>query len=85
MLTASEIVEGLGRTNAAARFFDVKPPSVTEWIKKGAIPDEKLIRRAGALERALPGRFSRRTQWPDCYHEIWPELATGQENERIAG
>ena len=74
MLSASEIVEGLDGTNAAARFFGVKPPSVSEWVKRGLIPEDKLIRKAAALERELPGRFDRRTQWPDTFREIWPEL-----------
>lgn len=76
MLSATQIIEGLDGTNAAARFFRVKPPSVTEWLKNGAIPQDKLIRQAARLERRIPG-FSRRQQFPDEYLEIWPEL--GQE------
>lgn len=75
MLNAAEIVEGLEGTNAAARFFGVSPPSVSEWLKKGAIPEDKLIRRAALLEGRLPGRFSRQAQWPETFQEIWPEIA----------
>jgi DNA-binding transcriptional regulator YdaS (Cro superfamily) len=74
MLSASQIVNGLDGTSAAARFFGVKPPSVSEWVKNGAIPEDKLIRKAASLERRVEG-FHRRTQFPDCYQEIWPELA----------
>jgi hypothetical protein len=74
MLNAVEIVGDLGGTNAAARFFGVQPPSVSEWVKKGEIPEDKLIRKAATLEKQLP-RFHRRSQWPETYHEIWPELA----------
>lgn len=74
MLTAFEIVEGLRGTNAAARFFGVKPPSVTEWVKNGAIPEDKLIRKAALLEEHVAG-FTRRDQFPSICEEIWPELA----------
>jgi DNA-binding transcriptional regulator YdaS (Cro superfamily) len=74
MLNAAEIVEALDGTNAAARFFGVKPPSVSEWVKKGEIPEDKLIKKAASLERALNGKFTRRSQWPDTFGEIWPEL-----------
>lgn len=74
MLSAHEIVVRLEGTNAAARFFGVKPPSVTEWVRNGAIPEDKLIRRAAALERCIPS-FSRQDQFPQSFQEIWPELA----------
>ena len=74
--SASQIVERLGGTNKAARFFSVRPPSVSEWVKKGEIPDDRLIKNAARLERALPGEFSRVAQWPDDWREIWPELAS---------
>jgi len=75
MLTATEIVAGLDGTNATARFFGVKPPSVSKWVKQGEIPEDKLIRRAVELERRLPGQFTRQGQFPNIFREIWPELA----------
>lgn len=80
--TAAQIVAGLGGTNAASRFFGVKPPSVTEWVKNAAIPEDKLIRKAALLEQTLP-EFSRRAQFPDKYGEIWPEL--GREGSPTFG
>jgi hypothetical protein len=74
MLNASEIVAALGGTNAAARFFGVSPPSVSEWVKKGEVPEDKLIKKAASLEQRLPDRFSRRSQWPNSFQEVWPEL-----------
>lgn len=73
-MSAADIVGALQGTNAAARFFGVKPPSVTEWLRNGVIPEDKLVRRAAQLEKELPGRFSRVGQWPEIYQEIWPEL-----------
>lgn len=84
MISATELIEGLGGTNAAARFFGVKPPSVTAWSKAGVIPEDKLIRKAAALERALPGRFSREDQWPDECREIWPELPRSTSERAMA-
>lgn len=72
--TAAEIVALLGGTNAAARFFKVKPPSVSVWLREQSIPDERLIPMAASIERESSGRFTRRDQWPDRYAEIWPEL-----------
>lgn len=74
MLTASEIVSALNGVNAAARFFGVRPPSVTDWVKNGEIPRERLVIMAARLEGKVNG-FSRQTQFPTEYAEIWPELA----------
>jgi len=73
-LTAHEIVRVLGGTNATARFFGVRPPSVSGWLERGAIPDDRLITMAASLEAHTAGRFSRKRQWPDRYLVIWPEL-----------
>lgn len=72
--TASEIVRALGGTNAAARFFGVRPPSVSGWLRAGLIPDERLIPYAAKLEREPAIEFSRLAQWPERAAEIWPEL-----------
>ena len=73
--TASEIVKALGGTNAAARFFGVRPPSVSGWLRADLIPDERLIPYAAKLERQPGIEFSRLAQWPERAAEIWPELA----------
>lgn len=73
MLTAAEIIDRLDGTNAAARFFGVAPPSVSEWVRKGCIPEDRLIRKAALLEQRVEG-FDRRTQWPESFRDIWPEL-----------
>ena len=73
MLSAPQIVDALGGTNAAARFFGVKPPSVTEWLRNGVIPEDKLLRRAAVLEQQVPG-FTRQGQFPEVWSDIWPEL-----------
>jgi len=90
MRSAAEIIDHLGGTNEAARFFGVKPPSVTGWVRNGVIPEDRLIRKAAALEKAIPG-FTRRDQFPVTYHEIWPELPfdegeqpCGRPDERMA-
>mgnify|MGYP000470406048 CR=1 FL=1 len=75
MLKAPEIIALLGGPHAAGRFFGVKPPSVMGWIESGVIPEGRLLKRAGALERLHPGVFSRRDQWPGEFAEIWPEMA----------
>lgn len=73
--TAKEIIERLEGTNAAARFFEVRPPSVSGWLRQGRIPDERLVIYAAELEHKTAGWFSRRQQWPERYAAIWPELA----------
>lgn len=73
--SAAEIVKILGGVNATARFFGLKPPSVTEWVKVGEVPEERLIPKAASIETLSGGDFSRAGQFPDRYLEIWPELA----------
>ena len=73
--TAAEIVKILGGVNATARFFGLKPPSVNAWVKVGAVPDERLIPKAASIEAISRGAFSRAAQFPECYREIWPEMA----------
>lgn len=38
---ARRIVGGLGGPAKAARFFEIKPPSITDWLKKG-VPQARL-------------------------------------------
>ena len=79
--TAAEIVALLGGTNAAARFFQVKPPSVSVWLRENTIHDDRLVSKAALLEQKTGGEFSRRKQWPDRYSEIWPELVAVEEDD----
>ena len=72
--SAAEIVKILGGVNATARFFGLKPPSVTEWVKVGTVPEERLIPKAALIEALSKGEFTRAAQFPDRYLEIWPEL-----------
>ena len=77
--SAAEIVKILGGVNATARFFGLKPPSVTEWVKVGCVPDERLIPKAALIETLSKGEFNRASQFPERYLEIWPELGASQE------
>ena len=71
---ASEIIDFLDGTSSVAALFGVKPPSVHEWRSRG-IPSDKLIRLAPLLERKAGSRWTRRSLFPDDFHQIWPELA----------
>jgi hypothetical protein len=73
--SAHDVISLIGRPSDAARFFQVKPPSVAEWIDKGVIPEDRLIRYAARLEAKSHGRFSRVDAFPHDFHLIWPELA----------
>lgn len=81
--SAAEIVKILGGVNATARFFGLKPPSVTEWVKVGVVPDERLIPKAALIESVSGGEFSRIAQFPDRWREIWPELAAAHDRATI--
>ena len=79
--TATELIEILGGTNAVARLFSVRPPSVTGWRRDG-IPADKRIRMAPLIEKVTGGRIDRVTMFPDDWHRIWPELAAAHP-ERV--
>ena len=81
--TAQEIVNALGGTNSAARFFGVKPPSVSGWLTKNVIPDERLMPFAARLEIAIPGQFRRVDQWPERAGEIWPDIASSDRAHQV--
>lgn len=78
-MTDPEIIQLLGGVNAVARMLDIKPPSVSDWLKDG-IPEGRLRDLAGQIEIKSAGRFSRRTRWPDKYAFYWPELAQAPAN-----
>lgn len=44
-LTDNELIDALGGTSATAEFFEIKPPSVSAWRKKGIPRDQKRYLR----------------------------------------
>jgi hypothetical protein len=82
-MNASEIIRALDGVTAVARMLKIKPPSVQGWLKSG-IPDGRLIELAARIEVKSNGRFTRRSQWPDDYEFIWPELAQAPDNKAQA-
>lgn len=49
---AKRIIEAMGGTNACARFFDITPASVSEWLERG-LPKARLRH----LRDVRPGLF----------------------------
>lgn len=41
--SAVVVIDLLGGTSAAARFFNVQPPSVSEWKESGKIPPARVM------------------------------------------
>lgn len=76
-MTDAEIIELLGGITVVARYFDIKPPSVSGWIETG-IPEVRLMALAPQLELRSNGRFTRKARWPESYAFFWPELAAAQ-------
>lgn len=58
-MDAAEVIRRLGGTQAVARLFNIKPPSVSEWKKKNEIPPARLqfiaFARPDALVAMKPG------------------------------
>lgn len=71
LMDSSQLIDALGGTTVVATLLNVKPPSVHAW-RKGAIPDDKLIRLAPVLEKA--GVITRKELFPLDWQAIWPEL-----------
>jgi hypothetical protein len=75
-LNIDDFIDALDGTNAVAEFLHIRPPSVSGWRKKGAIPEGKLIRLAPLAEKR--GVASRKELFPVDYASIWPELGEAE-------
>jgi DNA-binding transcriptional regulator YdaS (Cro superfamily) len=71
----SEIIDGLGGTGAVAALLNIKPPSVSEWRTKDAIPEASLHKLAIHIERQLG--IPR--------HELCPDVFPKPESMKRAG
>ena len=78
-MTDAEIIELLGGVTVVARYFEIKPPSVSGWLETG-IPEVRLMALAPQLELRSNGRFTRKARWPETYSFFWPELAQAHTN-----
>ncbi|MDE2420903.1 MAG: hypothetical protein KGO49_06960 [Gammaproteobacteria bacterium] len=67
-----DLINSLGNCSAVARLLKIKPPSVSEWKRRGTIPIDKRIRLAVIAEDR--GITTRKELFPDSYQEIWIEL-----------
>lgn len=76
-MTDQDIIKTLGGVNAVARLLGVRPPSVSNWLKRG-IPDSRLREMGAQIEIKSGGAFSRKERWPENYAIYWPELAENQ-------
>jgi hypothetical protein len=68
----AELIEAMGGTGRVATLCGVAGASVTKW-KTAGIPEGRLIRLAVIAE--MEGITTRRKLFPDCWRNIWPELA----------
>ncbi len=71
-MTDVELINSLGGCVAVANILQIKPPSVSEWLKKNAIPEGRRIRLAVVAEDR--GIAKRKDIFPKDYAEIWIEL-----------
>ncbi len=94
-MNANPSFEAVGRAlDEAAQVFGSKKALAKQLTANGHKTSETAIGnwrtrgvpiKAAVKIAALVPKVTRQRLRPDDYHEIWPELATGQENERIAG
>lgn len=56
----SDLIDRLGGTTKAAEFFDVKPPSISEWRKTG-IPRARMMYLRVARPDLFGGKKGRRS------------------------
>lgn len=57
-INVNAVIEGLGGTSKAAEFFEVQPPSVSEWKARGSMPNARLM----YLRAVRPDVYERSTQ-----------------------
>lgn len=77
------LIERLGGTSAVAEFFDIKPPSVSEWRARGVIPDDKLMLLAPRAEQVTEGKWkcediAPHVTWRRVRDRSWPWHARGK-------
>lgn len=53
-MDVTTIIKKLGGPSAAARFFECKPSAVSQWVRKGKIPNARLLH----LKAARPDLFA---------------------------
>ncbi|TXH43751.1 MAG: hypothetical protein E6Q97_33650 [Desulfurellales bacterium] len=73
-MSARQLIDVIGGVSVVSQVLGIKKPSVSEWIARNTIPDDKLIRLAVTIEDVTDGKISRIHLFPDDALKIWPEL-----------
>lgn len=80
MHNANSLIDGLGGTAQVARKLGIASPSVSEWRKRGFIPQDKLVLLAPGAEAIGLAKRVELLPLSVCYL-VWPELAETQTQE----
>lgn len=81
-MNPGKIIDGLGGTGVVAGFFNIRPPSVSEWRIKG-IPKDRLICLAPMCERK--GIATRKELFPSEWNLILPEIGKQKDTPILPG
>ena len=66
----------MGSQTSLAKVLGVKPPVVNQWLNFiRPVPPKICV----AIERVTEGKVTRKELRPEDYWELWPDLATPQE------
>lgn len=74
IVSARQLIDVVGGVSVVSKVLGIKKPSVSEWISRNTIPDDKLIRLAVTIEDVTAGEISRIVLFPEDARKIWPEL-----------
>lgn len=62
---ASVVIDNMGGTTSAARFFGIAPESVSEWRARGVIPRARLRHLQDVRPDVLPASLRKRPKLAD--------------------
>lgn len=63
MNAIERVCELMGGQTALAKYLDVTPQAISDWVRKGRVPPARVL----SIEKAVNGRVTRHELRPDVF------------------